>query len=237
MPLPPYEPQKFLYTTIMRLKHRGVRFIDEKHIYIEDTVEIGAGTIVYPNVYIEGKTHIGQDCVIEPGALIRNAHIANQCTIGTGAHIEDSTMHSGCEIAHAHIVRSLLGARVKAKHFCYIGDARIGRDCNIGAGTVFCNYDGEKKNKTVLEEGVFVGSGTMLIAPLRIGKGTMIAAGSVVTQNVTPGGTLVIARGQTHEHTLKEVIRTLETTPAEIHKPNRYARDKTGWHKKEKPEA
>ena len=128
-----------------------------------------------------------------------------------------------------------MGARTKAKHNCYIGDAHIGKDCNIGAGTVFCNYDGEEKNATILEDEVFVGSGTMLVAPLRIGKGAVIAAGSVVTQDVPAGGTLVIARTQLHEHTLKEVIRALETTPVQIHKPNRYSHDKSGWHKIPKP--
>lgn len=235
MNVPSYANAKARYVTIMRLKHRGVVFIDEAHTYIEESVRIGRGTVIYPNVYMEGKTIIGRDCVIGPNMRIRNARIANRCTIGMDPHIEDSTINSDCEIGHAQIVRSFIDASTKAKHFCYIGDAYVGKDCNIGAGTVFCNYDGEKKNEAVLEDEVFVGSGTMLVAPLRVGKGAYIAAGSIVAEDVPAGGTLVIARGQKHEHTLKEVIRALVTTPLQIHKLGRYIRDKTGWHKVPKP--
>lgn len=236
MDIPSYINARKRRATILRLKKQGVVFIDEAHTYIEESVCIGRGTVVQAGVYIEGKTIIGRDCMVGPDVFMRNSRIANSCIVGFGAHIEDSVINKQCEIAHAQIVRSFLGTRTKARHFCYIGDAHIGKDCNIGAGAVFCNYDGEKKQRIILEDGVFVGSGTMLIAPLHIGKRAYIAAGSVITKDIPAGGTLVIARGQKHEHALADLERASSSTPTEIHLPGRYRRDQSGWHKNQKPE-
>lgn len=182
----------------------GVQIVDPMTTYLEPGVQIGAGTIVYPNTTVSGESIVGERCRIGPNAVIFDSRIGDEVTVFAsvlesadvepgvdigpfshlrpGAYLEED-VHVGnyVEIKGAHI-----GAGTKIGHFSYLGDARIGANVNIGAGTVTCNYDGESKHKTVIEDGVFIGSDTMLIAPVKVGKGARTGAGSVVTKDVPP---------------------------------------------------
>ena len=187
----------------------GVTLIDPEKIYIEDGVTIGRDTVLYPEVYLRGDSAIGEGCEIGPSVVIKNTRIGNRCRIlfamlesarlendvdmgpfghlRKGAHL-DEHVHMGNfgEIKNSH-----LGPGTKMGHFSYIGDAQIGPNVNIGAGTVTCNFDGEGKFKTEIGEGAFIGSDTMLVAPIKIGKGAKTGAGAVVTHDV-PDATVVV---------------------------------------------
>jgi len=172
-------------------------------------VQIGQDTVIYPNTHLRGKTIIGEDCQIGPNTIIESSRIGDLCTI-LAAVIEQSVVedevHMG-PFAHlrpgAHLGQgvhmgnfgevksSYLAAGVKMGHFSYIGDATIGEETNIGAGTITCNFDGKRKHKTEIGANVFIGSDTMLVAPLKIGEGARTGAGSVVTRDVEPN-TLVV---------------------------------------------
>lgn len=183
----------------------GVTFIDPSHSYISAEAEIGRDTIIYPNVTIEGKTVIGEGCVIRAGARLTNSRLGDAVTIKDHSLIVDSQIESNCAVgpfAHlrmnavleekatvgnfVEVKKSRLKRGVKAMHLTYLGDATIGERTNIGAGTVTCNYDGKHKHETIVEEDVKVGSDTMLVAPVRIGARSMTGAGSVVTRDVPP---------------------------------------------------
>ncbi len=187
----------------------GVTMIDPDKVYIEDSVKIGRDTVLYPEVYLRGSTTIGEGCEIGPSALIKNTAIGDRCRIlfamlesarlendvdmgpfghlRKGAHL-DEHVHMGNfgEVKNSH-----LGPGTKMGHFSYLGDAEIGANVNIGAGTVTCNFDGEGKFKTEIGDGAFIGSDTMLVAPVKIGKGAKTGAGSVVTHDV-PDETVVV---------------------------------------------
>ena len=183
----------------------GVTFIDPSHAYISAEAEIGRDSIIYPNVTIEGKTVIGEGCVIRSGARITNSHIGNAVTINDHSIIVDSQIESNCAVgpfAHlrmnavleekatvgnfVEVKKSRLKRGTKAMHLTYLGDATIGERTNIGAGTVTCNYDGKHKHETIIEDDVKVGSDTMLVAPVRVGARSVTGAGSVVTKDVPP---------------------------------------------------
>ena len=187
----------------------GVTLLDPATIIIEPDVTIGQDTILYPNTALRGSTHIGEDCQIGPNttlvetevgnaSLIRDsvaeyARVGNRVTIGPFCHLRKGAelmddVHMG---NFGEVKSSTLGENVKMGHFSYIGDAKIGANVNIGAGTITCNFDGEKKNSTEIGEGAFIGSDTMLVAPLKIGKHAKTGAGSVVTHDV-PDGALVL---------------------------------------------
>lgn len=190
----------------MRINRRwmeeGVTIIDPATTYIGLDVQIGQDTVVLPNTHLEGVTSIGEDCRIGPNSIIRGSVVGNGSRIEASV-IEGATLEEEVEIgpfAHlregAHLCRgvhmgnfgevknSRLEAGVKLGHFSYIGDAHIGENTNIGAGTITCNYDGEKKQHTEIGADVFIGSDTMLVAPLKIGRGARTGAGSVVTKDV-----------------------------------------------------
>jgi bifunctional UDP-N-acetylglucosamine pyrophosphorylase/glucosamine-1-phosphate N-acetyltransferase len=172
-------------------------------------VKIGRDTTLLPDTYIHGSTEIGEGNVIGPNTIIRDSRIGNHCkvlaSVMEGARIEDDVdigpfarLRKGAHLkSHVHmgnfgeIKDSTLGEGVKMGHFSYIGNATIGSNTNIGAGTITANYDGEKKNPTEIGEDVFIGSDTMLIAPLKLGDGARTGAGAVVTKNV-PEDTLVV---------------------------------------------
>jgi bifunctional UDP-N-acetylglucosamine pyrophosphorylase/glucosamine-1-phosphate N-acetyltransferase len=187
----------------------GVTILDPHTTYIEASVTIGQDTTLWPNTMLLGETQIGADCIVGPNSVIRNSHVGNECKI-LAAHVEHAHIEDHVDIgpfAHlrkdAHlgegvhmgnfgeVKASTLGPGVKMGHFSYIGDATIGANVNIGAGTITANYDGKNKNKTVIEEDVFIGSDTMLVAPLKIGKGARTGAGSVVTKDVPPNTVVV----------------------------------------------
>jgi bifunctional UDP-N-acetylglucosamine pyrophosphorylase/glucosamine-1-phosphate N-acetyltransferase len=182
----------------------GVTIIDPTSTYIEDSVTIMKDTIIWPNTYLEGKTIIGENCQLGPNTIVRDARIGNNCRILASvvdrAILDDrvdigpyANLRKGahlCEGVHmgnfGEIKNSTLGPGTKMGHFSYIGDATIGSHVNIGAGTITCNYDGEKKNVTEIGEGVFIGSDTMLVAPVKLGEGSHTGAGAVVTKDVPP---------------------------------------------------
>jgi bifunctional UDP-N-acetylglucosamine pyrophosphorylase/glucosamine-1-phosphate N-acetyltransferase len=187
-----------------KLMLSGVTMLDPLTTYIESTVTVGQDSVIWPNTMLLGDTHIGADCVLGPNTSVRNSRIGDSChiqasvvehaimedhvDIGPFAHLRKGA-HLG-EYVHmgnfGEVKNSELGPGSKMGHFSYIGDAKIGANVNIGAGTITANYDGDKKNKTIIEEGAFIGSDTMLVAPLKIGKGARTGAGSVVTKDVPP---------------------------------------------------
>lgn len=187
----------------------GVTMIDPLSTYIESGVSIGQDTVVWPNTMLLGSTQIGESCILGPNTVVRSSQVGDACRI-EAAVIELANIENNVEIgpfAHlrkgAHlgegvhmgnfgeIKNSKLSSGVKMGHFSYIGDATIGSNVNIGAGTITANYDGDKKNPTVIESDAFIGSDTMLVAPLHIGKGARTGAGSVVTKDV-PAHTVVV---------------------------------------------
>jgi bifunctional UDP-N-acetylglucosamine pyrophosphorylase / glucosamine-1-phosphate N-acetyltransferase len=187
----------------------GVTMIDPASTYIEADVTIGKDTTLMPNTYLHGKTEIGEGNVIGPNTIIRDTKIGNRCKILAsvleGAVLEDDVdmgpfarLRKGAHLgSHVHmgnfgeVKDSYLAEGVKMGHFSYIGNAQIGANTNIGAGTITCNYDGEKKHATEIGEDVFIGSDTMLVAPLKIGNGARTGAGAVVNKNVADD-TLVV---------------------------------------------
>lgn len=187
----------------------GVTMIDPATVYIEPGVTIGADTVIWPNTYLQGKTSIGQGCALGPNTHIRSTQIGNGCkvfmSVLEGAVLENDVdmgpfarLRKGARLCdHVHmgnfgeVKDSTLGPGVKMGHFSYIGNAQIGANTNIGAGTITCNYDGQKKHPTTIGEDVFIGSDTMLVAPLTLGDRARTGAGAVVTKNV-PNDTLVV---------------------------------------------
>jgi bifunctional UDP-N-acetylglucosamine pyrophosphorylase / glucosamine-1-phosphate N-acetyltransferase len=192
----------------------GVTILDPDTVYIDADVCIGADTIIYPSVQIYGQTVVGEDATIRSFSRISNSKIGNRtvvlegsligdCTIGEGASVGPyANLHTGTSLADSaqignfvEVKKSSLGTGSKAKHLAYLGDATIGNKVNIGAGVITCNYDGVKKHPTIVEDGAFVGTDSQLIAPVRIGKGAYVAAGSSITEDVPPDS-LGIARGR-----------------------------------------
>ena len=183
----------------------GVVIVDPATTYIEAGVRISAGTTIEPNTTIRGDTSVGTNSRIGPNSILIDSSVGDSCVVFASV-VEGSTLEDRVEVgpyshlrAGSHIEAgvhlgnfvevkaSRIGKGSKAGHFSYIGDADVGADVNIGAGTVTCNYDGVQKNKTTIEDGVFIGSDTMLVAPVRIGKGATTGAGSVVTGDVPAG--------------------------------------------------
>jgi bifunctional UDP-N-acetylglucosamine pyrophosphorylase/glucosamine-1-phosphate N-acetyltransferase len=197
--------------TISRLMlASGVTFVDPGSAYISARAEIGNDTVIGQNVAIEGKTVIGNRCIIRPGSRIVNSIIGNDVEIRDNSFITDSTVGDSCTVgpmAHlrGHAVmeegskvgnfvelkKTKLGRGSKASHLTYLGDATIGEKTNIGAGTITCNYDGKNKHETHIGDNVKIGSDTMLVAPVKVGDGASTGAGSVVTRDVEVGDLVV----------------------------------------------
>jgi bifunctional UDP-N-acetylglucosamine pyrophosphorylase/glucosamine-1-phosphate N-acetyltransferase len=192
----------------------GVTLIDPATTWIGADVVIGPDTVVHPNTYLEGATRIGANCEIHAGTrivdstladnviiqnycVIRNSTVGAGATLGPFAHIRpDSAIGDQVHIGNfVELKKAKLGTGTKAGHLAYLGDATIGADVNIGAGVITCNYDGVKKHQTIIEDGVFVGTDSQLVAPVTVGKGAYVAAGSSITENV-PAGALGIGRGR-----------------------------------------
>ncbi len=191
----------------------GVLLVDPACTYVDEGVTVGAGTVLYPGTHVGGKSTIGADCVIGPdswiesstiedGAVVRysvleEARVRERATIGPFAHLRrGSDVGADARVGNFVDVKgSRLGRGVKAGHLSYLGDAEVGEGANIGAGTITCNFDGAAKHRTVIEDDAFVGSNTALIAPVTIGRGAVIGAGSTITEDVPPG-MLAIARAR-----------------------------------------
>ncbi|MEN3336887.1 MAG: bifunctional UDP-N-acetylglucosamine pyrophosphorylase / glucosamine-phosphate N-acetyltransferase [Acidobacteriota bacterium] len=196
------------------LMNAGVTIIDPASTFIEPDVAIGTDTILHPGVYLEGQTRIGSGCVIHSGVRIVNSSVDDQVTINNFCVITDSHISRGAIIGpfarlrpqsdvgedayvgnFVELKKTKLGRGSKASHLTYLGDSTIGEKVNIGAGTITCNYDGTSKYPTVIEDGAFIGSDSQLIAPVRIGRGAYVAAGSSITKDVPPDA-LAIGRGK-----------------------------------------
>ena len=192
----------------------GVTLIDPETTYIDREVKIGRDSVIYPNCYLLGKTSLGIACLVEPGCKLTDTQVGNQVTIKVSSVIAESVLEDHVEVgpfAHlrpqnvlregskignfVEVKKSIIGMGTKANHLSYIGDSTLGEKINVGAGTITCNYDGKKKYSTIIEDGVFIGSNTALVAPIRVERNAIIGAGSTITKKV-PADTLAVARGK-----------------------------------------
>ena len=208
----------------------GVTIIDPASTYIDPDVEVGADTVIHPGVMLQGHTRIGSACEIHAYVrivdseladrvtilnfcLIVGARVADEAAIGPFAHLRPATeVGQGAKIGNfVELKKTTLGAGSKVNHLSYLGDATIGANVNVGAGTITCNYDGQKKHETVIEDGAFIGSDSQLIAPVRVGKGAYVGAGSSITEDVPPGA-LGIARGR--QSNVEGWVERKKSTPA-----------------------
>ncbi len=190
----------------------GVTIIDPAATYIEQGTVIGRDTVIYPNTIIGGGTVIGEGCIIDSAVTITNCQLADRIHIKAGSVLEQSIIHSDVAVGPmAHLrpgtllkehvkignfvetKKAVIEEGSKASHLTYLGDCFIGKDVNIGCGTITCNYDGKKKHITVIEDGVFVGSDVQFVAPVKVGKNSLIAAGTTVTVDV-PADSLALSR-------------------------------------------
>jgi bifunctional UDP-N-acetylglucosamine pyrophosphorylase/glucosamine-1-phosphate N-acetyltransferase len=190
----------------------GVTLLDPARIWIDDAVVIGADTVIAPGAWLEGDTVVGSGCRIGPSSHLTHSRLGDRVTVKDACVIDEAVIEDGASIGpFAHLRPGTilrrdarvgnfvelkmvdLGAGSKANHLSYLGDAVIGAGVNIGAGTITCNYDGVKKSRTVIEDHVFIGSDSQLVAPVTVGKGAIVAAGTTVTQDVPPDA-LVIGR-------------------------------------------
>lgn len=198
-----------------QLMESGVMMVDPKVTYIEDDVEIGEGTVVYPGVLIKGPAQVGRFCVLEPNSVINRCELGDSVQVRAGCYLQEAVIKEKAQLGpYAHIrpgsevgvdarignfvelKKVKFGDRAKASHLTYLGDAEIGEDTNIGCGTITCNYAVDrKKYKTIIGKNAFIGSDTQFIAPVEVGDGAVVASGSTITKNV-PAGALAVARGK-----------------------------------------
>jgi bifunctional UDP-N-acetylglucosamine pyrophosphorylase / glucosamine-1-phosphate N-acetyltransferase len=197
-----------------RLMVGGVTVIDPATTYVDDTVTIGADTVLHPGVILEGRTTLGAECVVSAGCHVTDTTLGDRvllkpyCVLASSTVEADAQLGPFCHLrplSHVgakakvgnfvELKKSRIGRGSKVPHLSYVGDTQMGDGVNIGAGTITCNYDGIAKHETVIGDGVFVGTNSSLVAPLTIGEGAYVAAGSVITKNVPPGS-LAVARGR-----------------------------------------
>jgi len=190
----------------------GVTVMDPKTTYVDRMVEVGRDTVLYPNCTLQGRTRIGERCLIESNSKISDSIIGDEVTICSNSVITESKVEEGASIgpfAHlrplsevktkakignfVEVKKSVIGRGSKANHLTYIGDSTVGEEVNIGAGTITCNYDGFEKHPTIIGDRVFVGSNVELVAPVKVGDRSSIGAGTTVTKDV-PEGALAISR-------------------------------------------
>ena len=164
----------------------GVKMSGPETIFFSNDTKIGKRVIIEPYVVIGSKVKIGNNVVIKSFSHLENCKIENSVEIGPYARIRPgTTLKKGSRVGNfVEIKKSTLGQKSKANHLSYIGDSTIGKSVNVGAGTITCNYDGIKKNKTIIKDNTFIGSNSALVAPVTIGKNSVVGAGSVITKNV-----------------------------------------------------
>jgi bifunctional UDP-N-acetylglucosamine pyrophosphorylase/glucosamine-1-phosphate N-acetyltransferase len=195
----------------------GVTMIDPDRTYIDKDVRIGADTVLYPGTVLRGKTVIGEQCAIGPDteiadsvisdhvkirhSVLTEAEVGSGVTIGPFAHLRPgSRLASGVKIGNfVEIKNATLGEEAKASHLSYIGDAQVGSNVNIGCGAITVNYDGYNKHRTIIEDDAFVGSNVNLIAPVRVGKGAYVVAGSTITRDVADNDMAIARERQTNK--------------------------------------
>ena len=175
-------------------------FIDVNNVF-EGRVEIGKNTKIGPNCYIKDSV-IGNEVTLQASTVIEDSRVGDLCKLGPFARIRGGTeIEDNAELGNfVEANRSKIGPESKAKHLTYLGDSNLGRNVNIGAGTITCNYDGKNKYKTKLDDGAFIGSNTSLVAPVKVGKEASTGAGSVITKNVPPGS---LAIGRSRQSNIK----------------------------------
>jgi len=192
--------------TVKALIRAGVSILDPDRTYVDPTVQVAPEVVLFPGTYLRGSTTIGSGCsigpdcwiedsVIEEGCTVRyscleEARVRQHATVGPYAHLRpgadigpEARVGNFVEIKNSRLERG-----VKVGHLSYIGDTDIGEAANIGAGTVTCNYDGQSKYRTTIEKGSFIGSNASLVAPVTVGEGATVAAGSTITEDVPPSG-------------------------------------------------
>jgi len=210
-----------LKNKIKELLEKGVTVIDTENVYVSDDAEVGTDTVIYPGAFISSGVKIGKKCVIKGSCFIEDSKIGDNCEIsysyvsgaelgknvkiGPFAHIRPGTvLKDNVKVGNfSETKKSVIEKNSKVNHLSYVGDAEIGEDVNIGAGTITCNYDGHKKHKTIIGAKAFVGSNVNFVAPVKVGKGALVAAGSTITKDI-PSGTLAIARSR------QEIKRKIE---------------------------
>ena len=189
-----------------KLKDRGVLFADPGCVLIRGEASVSPGSFIDRNVILEGKVKISSGCSVGPNCIVRNSTLAADSRVDAFSHVDGARLGRGAQAGpfarlrpgtilgagakvgnFVETKKSKLGAGSKANHLAYLGDGVVGVGVNIGAGTVFCNYDGKSKHRTEVGDGSFIGSGSMLVAPVVIGKGALVAAGSVITRSVKDG--------------------------------------------------
>jgi bifunctional UDP-N-acetylglucosamine pyrophosphorylase/glucosamine-1-phosphate N-acetyltransferase len=199
---------------IKSLTEEGVTIYDPPSTWIDLEVKIGADTIVHPSVILEGKTQVGKQCQLYPFVHIVDSRVGNGVKILSSTMIERSTIRDEAQVGpFTHLLpkgeveegagvgnfvemkNTFFGKHSKAGHLTYLGDCRVGGKVNVGAGTITCNYDGRRKHKTLIDEGAFIGSGVELVAPVKIGKGAYVGAGSTISKDVSPES-LAVERGK-----------------------------------------
>ena len=198
--------------------HAGVTLVDPDQTHIDDHVRIGQDTTLYPGVSLEGQTRIGAGCVIRANTRITDSTIGDQVLVQDSCVVNGAVVDSGSVIgpfAHlrpgtrlrdrakvgnfVELKQAELGKMSKANHLSYLGDTTVGQGVNIGAGTITCNYDGYRKERTIIEDEVFIGSDTQLIAPVRVGRGAIVAAGTTLTQDVPPNALGISRQAQVNK--------------------------------------
>jgi len=197
-----------------RLMTSGVTILDPGSTYVDDAVEVGADTVLYPGVVLEGRTAIGVECLVGPGAYISGSRLGDGVRLKPYCVLTDSVVEDGAELGpfchlrpashvgarakignFVELKKSKIGKGAKVPHLSYVGDATLGERVNFGAGAITCNYDGVAKHETVIGAGAFVGTNSSLVAPITVGDGAYIGAGSVITKDV-PAGALAVGRAQ-----------------------------------------
>jgi len=197
----------------IELMKNGITIVDPATTFIDCDVKIGRDTVILPFTMIEGKTTIGECCEIGPGvrisssfigsnvtiesSRIREARVGDHCTIGPYSYLRpEAVLHNGVKVGDfVEIKKSTIGEKSKVPHLSYIGDAQVGKEVNIGCGTITCNYDGKTKHPTILEDRVFVGSNTNLVAPVKLGENSIIGAGSTITRDI-PANSMGVERAK-----------------------------------------
>lgn len=203
------------------LMHEGVTLMDPKTVFIDSQVRIAADTVIYPFVVISGSTEIGEECIIESGVTIQNSILGKRVSILQGSRLNGAIVRDDAVIgpmAHlrpqadigqkarignfVEVKKTSVGEGTKAAHLTYLGDSLIGKKVNIGCGTITCNYDGRLKHTTVIKDRCFIGSDVQFVAPVEVGEGSVVGAGSTITKDV-PSGSLAVSRSKQRIYPLR----------------------------------
>ena len=230
LPMADYTDIETRKSQLAALTAAGVRFVDPSRVYLEASVTIEAGAVIWPDVVLRGKTHIcagaeirpgcwvedttiGTGALLKPHSVCEGARIGPNATVGPMAHLRTGTvLEADVKVGNfVEVKKSVLRKGAKASHLTYLGDSEVGTAANVGAGTITCNYDGHRKQRTEIAAGAFIGSNTCLVAPVRVGEGAIVGAGSVITRDI-PDDALAVERAP---------LKVLENRASRVHARNR----------------